>query len=225
MRWQHPTRGYVSPADFIPLAEETGWIIAMGRWALEEACHEAATWPENVSVAVNLSAVQFGNGRLEAEVAAALSQSGLRPARLELEVTETLLLNDDEANTKVLRALRKLGVRIAMDDFGTGYSSLGYLRRFAFDKIKIDQSLMRDLPDGAGGDAIVHAIIGLADSLGISVTAEGVETQKQLDFLRDLGCGQVQGYVFSRPVPAADVPGLLARNLDHDRLRLDQPEA
>ena len=211
IRWQHPTRGLVSPADFIPLAEETGWIVAIGRWALEEACGEAATWPGEVGVAVNLSPLQFGNENFEAEIGTALAQSGLAASRLELEVTETLLLQDNEANIRLLRALRDMGVRIAMDDFGAGYSSLGYLRRFPFDKIKIDQSLIRDLPDGAGGDAITQAIIALAHSLGILVTAEGVETQEQLDFLRQSGCGQVQGYLFSRPVPASDVAALLSR--------------
>ena len=211
IRWQHPVRGLVSPADFIPLAEETGWIIPIGRWVLQEACREAAHWPEKVRVAVNLSPGQFSNPKLEAEIADALSESGLPPGRLELEVTETLLLQDDEANTDLLRALRKLGVHFAMDDFGIGYSSLGYLRRFPFDKIKIDRSLIQDLPDGAGGDAIVHGIIWLARSLGISVTAEGVETQEQLDLLRDQGCSHVQGYLFSPPVPPADVAALLAR--------------
>jgi diguanylate cyclase (GGDEF)-like protein/PAS domain S-box-containing protein len=212
IRWQHPTRGLVSPADFIPLAEETGWIIPIGRWALQEACREAAKLPGDVRVAVNQSAVQFGDVNLEAEISAALAEAGLDATRLELEVTEGLLLQDNEANTKLLRALRKMGVRIAMDDFGTGYSSLGYLRRFPFDKIKIDQSLVRDLPDGASGDAIVHAIIALAHSLGISVTAEGVETEGQLNLLRDSRCGQAQGYLFSRPVPASDVPALLTRD-------------
>ena len=211
IRWQHPDLGLVSPADFIPLAEETGWIVAIGRWALLEACREATRWPAEVRVAVNLSAVQFGDKDLVSDISAALAESGLTADRLELEVTETLLLQDDETNTRLMRALRKMGVRIAMDDFGTGYSSLGYLRRFPFDKIKIDQSLIRDLPDGAGGDAIVQAIIALAHSLGISVTAEGVETRAQLDLLRSSGCEQVQGYLFSRPVPAADVPALLAR--------------
>ncbi len=210
IRWQHPVRGLVSPADFIPLAEERGWIVPIGRWVLQEACRAAATWPEHVRVAVNLSAVQFGNTYLEEEISAALAESGLAATRLELEVTEGLLLQDNEANIRLLRALRKMGVRIAMDDFGTGYSSLGYLRRFPFDKIKIDQSLVRDLPDGGSGNAIVHAIIALAHSLGIQVTAEGVETQEQLELLRDSGCAQAQGYLFSRAVPAADVPRLLA---------------
>jgi diguanylate cyclase (GGDEF)-like protein/PAS domain S-box-containing protein len=211
IRWQHPVRGLVSPADFIPLAEETGWIVPIGCWVLREACREAAKWPGDVRVSVNLSAVQFGQKTLWSEITTALAESGLPADRLELEVTESLLLQDDDANTQLIRALRKMGVRIAMDDFGSGFSSLGYLRRFPFEKIKIDQSLIRDLPDGAGGDAVVHAIIALALSLGISVAAEGVETQAQLEFLRDNGCGQVQGYLFSRPVPPEEVPALLAR--------------
>jgi len=214
IRWQHPTHGLVSPADFIPIAEETGWIVPIGRWALIEACREAAAWPETVSIAVNLSAVQFRGTGLATEVGHALADAGLAPNRLELEVTETLLLSDDDANTTVLRSLRRMGVRIAMDDFGTGYSSLGYLRRFPFDKIKIDQSLIRELPDADGGDAIVQAIIGLGQILGISITAEGVETQAQLDLLRNIGCTQVQGYYFSPPVPAPLVPALLAKCFD-----------
>jgi diguanylate cyclase (GGDEF)-like protein/PAS domain S-box-containing protein len=211
IRWQHPVHGLVSPAEFIPLAEETGWIVPIGRWVLQEACREAATWQGDVRVSVNLSSVQFSQKDLWIEIGAALTESGLAADRLELEVTETLLLQDDEANIELMRALRKMGVRISMDDFGTGYSSLGYLRRFPFDKIKIDQSLIRDLPDGAGGDAIVSAIIALAHSLGMSVTAEGVETQAQLELLRNNGCAQLQGYLFSRPVPATEVPALLAR--------------
>jgi len=211
IRWQHPVHGLVSPAEFIPLAEETGWIVPIGLWALQEACREAATWQSEVRVSVNLSAVQFGHKNLWTEIGAALTEAGLAANRLELEVTETLLLQDDEANIELMRALRKMGVRIAMDDFGTGYSSLGYLRRFPFDKIKIDQSLIRDLPDGAEGDAIVAAIIALAHSLGMSVTAEGVETQAQLELLRNNGCAQLQGYLFSRPVPATEIPALLAQ--------------
>jgi diguanylate cyclase (GGDEF)-like protein len=214
IRWQHPTHGLVSPTDFIPIAEETGWIVPIGRWALIEACREAATWPEAVSVAVNLSAVQFRGTALATEVGHALTNSGLAPNRLELEVTETLLLSDDDANTTLLRSLRRMGVRIAMDDFGTGYSSLGYLRRFPFDKIKIDQSLIRELPDADGGDAIVQAIIGLGQILGISITAEGVETRAQLDLLRRMGCTQVQGYFFSPPVPAPLVQALLNKHFD-----------
>jgi EAL domain-containing protein (putative c-di-GMP-specific phosphodiesterase class I) len=212
IRWQHPLRGLVQPADFIPIAEETGLIVPIGRWALQEACRQAATWPAEISVAVNVSAVQFGAGALGAQIDEALALSGLAPGRLELEVTETLLLQDDDANTRILRALRQRGIRTAMDDFGTGFSSLGYLRRFAFDKIKIDRCLVRDLPDSAGGDAIVHAIIALARSLGIAVTAEGVETQAQLDLLRAQNCAQVQGYLFSRPVPPEAVLELCERS-------------
>ena len=212
IRWQHPLRGLVQPADFIPIAEETGLIVPIGRWALQEACRQAATWPAEIGVAVNVSAVQFGAGALEAQIDEALALSGLAPGRLELEVTETLLLQDDDANTRILRALRQRGIRTAMDDFGTGFSSLGYLRGFAFDKIKIDRCLVRDLPDSAGGDAIVHAIIALARSLGIAVTAEGVETQAQLDLLRAQNCAQVQGYLFSRPVPPEAVLELCERS-------------
>jgi diguanylate cyclase (GGDEF)-like protein len=213
IRWQHPEHGLVSPADFIPLAEESGLIVPIGAWVLRQACMQAATWPEGISVSVNLSAMQFDTGNLEAEISAALRDSGLAPDRLELELTETILLQDDDSKTNALCALRKLGVRIAMDDFGTGYSSLGYLRRFPFDTIKIDQSLVRDLPDGGGGDAIIYAIIGLARSLGISVTAEGVETSAQLDLLRQQGCSHVQGYLFSRPIRGADIPGFITQGL------------
>ena len=211
IRWQHPIRGLIPPADFIPLAEETGLIIPIGRWVIQEACREAANWPEGVKLALNLSTVQFRNTKLVDEIGGALADSGLAADRLELEVTETLLLQDDHATTGALRDLGKLGIHVAMDDFGTGYSSLGYLRRFPFDRIKIDRSLIMGLPDAAGGDAIVHAIIGLAHSLGISVTAEGVETQEQVDLLRDKGCVEAQGYLFSRPVPSSDIAALLAQ--------------
>ncbi len=211
IRWQHPEHGLIPPADFIPIAEETGWIVPIGSWVLREACKEASTWPEGISVAVNFSAVQFEGGNIEADISSALQESGLAPGRLVLELTETILFQDDDSKNQALRALRKLGVRIAMDDFGTGYSSLGYLRRFPFDTIKIDRSFVRGLPDGAGGDAIVYAVIALAQSLGISVTAEGVETQAQFDLLREQGCSQVQGFLFSPAVPASEVPALLVR--------------
>lgn len=214
IRWQHPEHGIVSPADFIPLAEESGWIVPIGNWVLREACRQAATWPAKINVAVNVSVVQFKGGNIEAEIIAALQESGLAPRRLVLELTESTLLQDDDSEYKAIRALRKLGVRISMDDFGTGYSSLGYLRRFPFDTIKIDQSLVRDLPDGGAGDAIVSAIISLSRSLGLSVTAEGVETQTQFELLRKLGCGHVQGYLFSRPVQASELPALLAKRFD-----------
>jgi diguanylate cyclase (GGDEF)-like protein/PAS domain S-box-containing protein len=212
LRWQHPQRGTIAPDEFIPLAEESGWIVKFGQWALLQACNEARDWPDGISVSVNLSVVQFGVGHLEDDVATALDHSGLAPHRLELEVTESLLLQDREANAAILRALRRTGVRIAMDDFGTGYSSLSYLRRFRFDKIKLDKSFVTGLPDGDVGDAIVEAVVGLGRGLGMVVTAEGVETRAQLDFLCAQGCTQVQGFLFSPPVPAGDIPALLDRD-------------
>ena len=209
LRWQHPERGLVSPAVFIPMAEEIGLIGAIGGWVLRTACAEAATWPGNVRVAVNLSPVQFRDRSLPALVADALADSGLAPQRLELEITESLLLSDDEAVLSMLHEMRAMGARISMDDFGTGYSSLSYLRRFPFDKIKIDQSFVRGLSDEADCAAIVRAVVGLGRSLGMAVNAEGVETAAQLAALRAEGCGEVQGYLFSRPRPARDVRAML----------------
>ena len=212
LRWQHPQRGLILPGDFIAVAEETGWVDAFGRWALRRACLQATTWPHDIRVAVNLSVLQFGRGLLERDVAAALAEAGLPADRLELEVTETLLLRATDANSATLAGLRAMGVRLALDDFGTGYSSLAYLRRFPFDKIKVDRSLVSDLPDGDGGDSIVRAIVGLGRSLDIPVTAEGVERPEQLAFLSETGCAQAQGFLFSRPVPAAQIAGLLDRS-------------
>jgi len=209
LRWNHPQRGRVAPDEFIPLAEETGQIVPLGCWALLQACRDAAGWPAAIKVAVNLSAVQFKGAGLVAAVAHALASSGLEPERLELEITETALLHDSAVTLGILRELRALGVRIAMDDFGTGYSSLGYLRSFPFDKIKIDQCFVRDIETSADCKAIVRAVTGLGQSLGIATTAEGVETWEQLDQVRAEGCEEVQGYVFSRPVPAADVLAVL----------------
>ena len=202
LRWRHPQRGLVSPADFIPLAEETGVILGIGQWALRQACCEAAGWPGDITVAVNLSPVQFRSPDLVNKVADALSDSGLAAARLQLEITESVLLQDSEANLMVLHALRRLGVKISMDDFGTGYSSLGYLRRFPFDKIKIDRSFVGDLPDAAGARAIVRAVLGLSRSLGMTTTAEGIETAEQLSCLRMKGCEEGQGFLFGRPMSA-----------------------
>ncbi len=204
LRWNHPGRGLVSPVEFIPLAEEVGLIPAIGRWALRRACADAVLWPANLKVAVNLSPLQFRPG-LAAEVADALETSGLPARRLELEITESLLLQDDEAVLATLHRIRALGVRIAMDDFGTGYSSLGYLRRFPFDKIKIDQSFVRGMIDQADCMAIVRAVIGLGRSLGISINAEGVETTAQHQALLREGCDELQGFLFSRPQPASEV--------------------
>ncbi len=204
LRWRHPTRGPVSPAEFIPLAEETGLIREIGAWVLMRACADAAGWPDGTTVAVNLSPVQFREGDLLAEVGRALAASGLPARRLELEITESVLLRDDLANLSVLEELHRLGVRIAMDDFGTGYSSLSYLRRFPFDKIKIDQSFVRNLSDGPENVAVVRAAIGLGRALGMTVLAEGVETAVERDILIAEGCHELQGYLFGRPVPLGD---------------------
>ena len=209
LRWNHPERGRVPPAEFVPLAEETGLIVQLGAWVLQQACLAAARWPEPVRVAVNLSAVQFQTSGVVPAVASALALSGLRPERLELEITETVLLHDARAAIAILRELRAIGVRIAMDDFGTGYSSLGYLRSFPFDKIKIDQCFVRDIGSSEDCRAIVRAVTGLGLSLGIATTAEGVETLEQLAQVRAEGCQEVQGYFFSRPVPAAEVMAVL----------------
>jgi diguanylate cyclase (GGDEF)-like protein/PAS domain S-box-containing protein len=209
LRWRNPVRGMVPPADFIPLAEEIGLITPIGEWVLRQACAEAANWPSNIRVAVNLSAVQFKGNKLAAVVASALAASGLPAERLELEITESVLLRNSEANLTTLHQLRALGVRISMDDFGTGYSSLSYLRSFPFDKIKIDQSFIREMGDNSGDAAIVSAVTGLGTSLGISTTAEGVETADQLERLKNEGCTEVQGYFLGRPMPAQDVHRLL----------------
>jgi diguanylate cyclase (GGDEF)-like protein/PAS domain S-box-containing protein len=211
-RWNHPIRGMIQPPDFIPLAEQTRLIVPIGDWVLRTACSEAAGWSRKIRIAVNLSAVQFKNRKLVESVQAALSESGLAPDRLELEITETILLHDYEGTLATLRALRNLGVQISMDDFGTGYSSLSYLQSFPFDKIKIDQSFIRELANREESMAIVRAITGLGKSLGISTTAEGVETREQLRLLRAEGCTEVQGYLFSPPCPAAEVETLLLRN-------------
>jgi diguanylate cyclase (GGDEF)-like protein len=209
LRWDHPERGLISPADFIPVAEETGMISPIGEWVLKQACKVAATWPEHVRIAVNLSAAQFKSRALVNHVVTALEEAGLDARRLELEVTESLLLADTEVTLQTLHKLRELGVRISMDDFGTGYSSLSYLRSFPFDKIKIDRSFM----DGLGPDddsmAIIRAVIGLGQSLGMSTTAEGIETEDQLKAVRDQGCNEVQGFLFSPPLPASGVAALL----------------
>ena len=211
IRWMHPTRGRVSPADFIPIAEETGLIVPLGEWILNSACDEAARWDRPLTVAVNLSSVQFKDRGLVAKVETALARSGLNPSRLELEITESVLLLDDEQNMKALHGLRQMGVRIALDDFGTGYSSLSYLRSFPFDKIKIDQSFIRDLGVTKDAQAIIRAVIMLGHSLGITITAEGVETVAQLALLRAEGCNQLQGYLFSPPSSSAYIQGLIER--------------
>jgi len=217
MRWQHPERGMVPPSDFIPVAEEMGLIVQLGEWALRQACAEATEWPDEVCVSVNLSPLQFSKGNLVSSVMSALASAGLPASRLELEITESVLLEKSERNITILNQLRDLGVRISMDDFGTGYSSIGYLRSFPFDKIKIDQSFVRDLLVDEGSLAIVRAIAGLGVSFGMITTAEGVETEEQMRCLNLEGCIEVQGYLYSRPVPADEIAGGLA-SLNNRRL-------
>jgi diguanylate cyclase (GGDEF)-like protein len=200
LRWPHPERGMISPAAFIPVAEETGLIVTIGAWVLRQACAEAVRWPDGLRLAVNISGVQFKNRNLVQTVRAALDQSGLPAHRLELEITETALLTNKADTLSMLDELHEMGIHIAMDDFGTGYSSLSYLRSFPFDTIKIDQSFVRDLSEHADSRAIVRAVVALANSLGMSTTAEGVETAEQLAQLQREGCDTVQGYFFSRPI-------------------------
>jgi diguanylate cyclase (GGDEF)-like protein len=211
LRWRHPEKGMISPAEFIPVAEDIGLIVSLGEWVLREACSEAVKWPSEIKVAVNLSPVQFRSRNLVQVVISALAQSGLSPKRLELEITETVFLAETETNLAILHQLRELGVSISMDDFGTGYSSLSYLRSFPFDKIKIDRSFVKDLAQRSDCVAIVRAISGLGRSLNITTTAEGVETVDQLDWLRAEGCNEVQGFLFSAAKPAAEVAQLLSR--------------
>ncbi|MGT2481973.1 putative bifunctional diguanylate cyclase/phosphodiesterase [Methylobacterium oryzae CBMB20] len=208
LRWKHPVRGFVSPGEFIPLAEETGVIIPLGEWILREACRIAAGWPGDVRIAVNLSPRQFRHSDLTQLVRSALRTSGLAAARLELEVTESVFLEATPAINATLSKLREMGVRLSLDDFGTGYSSLSYLRRIAFDKIKIDQSFVRDLPQERSAAAIVNAIIDMATSLDMTITAEGVETDAQRVCLLEQGCHEFQGYLFSKPLPAEQAAAL-----------------
>ena len=210
LRWRHPERGIISPVEFIPVAEDIGLIAALGEWVVEQACLEAASWPEGIKVAVNLSPVQFRFRGLVQSVGRALLQSGLPSNRLELEITESVLLQDNDMTIATLHQLRRLGVRIAMDDFGTGYSSLSYLRSFPFDKIKIDQSFVRELSSRADCLAIVQSIASLGANLGMSTVAEGVETEDQFQQIRAAGCTEVQGYYFGRPKPTHELVHTLA---------------
>jgi len=209
VRWRHPQRGMISPAEFIPIAEDTGLINQLGEWVLTTACMEAAAWPNDIRLAVNVSPVQFKSGTLALKVIAALAASGLAASRLELEITEAVLIRDDDVALAVLHQLRAIGVRIALDDFGTGYSSLSYLQRFPFDKIKIDRCFVTDIGTPEGSASIVEAVVNIAAARRITTTAEGVETEQQRQLLRALGCSEMQGYLFSAPKPAADVRQLL----------------
>jgi diguanylate cyclase (GGDEF)-like protein len=209
LRWRHPERGMISPAEFIPIAEDSGLINQLGLWVLNTACAEAATWPDHVRVAVNVSPVQFRTPSLALNVAAALAACGLSASRLELEITEAVLIRDDEAALDMLHQLRKLGVRIALDDFGTGYSSLSYLQRFPFDKIKIDRAFIKDIAGPGASSSIVQAVVNIAAASDMTTTAEGVETEQQRNLLYILGCTEMQGYLFSPAIPAVDVRRLL----------------
>jgi diguanylate cyclase (GGDEF)-like protein len=205
IRWNHPDKGLIAPASFIPLAEEIGFIVPLGEWVIRQACATAALWPDNFRIAVNVSAAQFRSPRLVQVIVTALANSGLRPTQLEIEITETVLLHQKETALAVLHQLRALGVRIAMDDFGTGYSSLSYLQCFPFDKIKIDRSFVADIAENANSLNIVRAVAALAGGLGMTATAEGVETHEQLDRITSEGCTEMQGFLFSRPLPAREI--------------------
>lgn len=217
IRWKHPQRGLVSPAEFIPLAEETGLVIPIGEWVLREACRQASTWPGDVSVAVNVSPKQFVASSLASTVISTLAASGLAPHRLELEITENVFIADVETTLATLHGLRDLGVRIALDDFGTGYSSLSYLRSFPFDKVKIDRSFVEDLGTSRNGHAVIRAITTLADALGMQTLAEGVEDIAQFEVLRREGCQNIQGFLFSKPVSAREVEGMILDGTHYQR--------
>jgi predicted signal transduction protein with EAL and GGDEF domain len=214
VRWNHPSAGMISPADFIPLAEEIGLITPLGDWVLREACLQAVQWPSHIRLAVNLSPAQFRGRHLVSSVISALAHSGLEASRLELEITESVLLQNNADNLAILHDLKGMGVRISMDDFGTGYSSLSYLRSFPFDKIKIDQTFVRDILHDPDAIAIIRAVMDMGASLGIVTTAEGVESDEQLDELRRQGCQEIQGYLISRPAPAAQIAALLGAGAD-----------
>jgi diguanylate cyclase (GGDEF)-like protein len=218
LRWNHPVRGLVGPDTFIPVAEESGLITRIGDWVIRTACEEAATWPEDITLAINISPAQFRNENLISVVTHALATSGLAAERLELEITEAILLEQTEATLDTLNRLRDFGIRIAMDDFGTGYSSLSYLQKFPFDKIKIDGSFVNALSDAPESTAVIRAVTGLASSFRMVTTAEGVETEEQLALIRSLGCTEMQGYLFSKARSAPELAELLAE-------QSDQPQA
>jgi EAL domain-containing protein (putative c-di-GMP-specific phosphodiesterase class I) len=216
LRWQHPERGLMEPAQFMPIAESTGLIVPIGEWAIEEACRQAAGWRDArgpgqppLTVSVNISPRQIARSKLAASITRILNRTGLEPGLLDLEITESVLLDDVEASTKALRELKAIGVRIVLDDFGTGYASLSYLKRFTIDALKIDRSFVDGLGRDPENGAIVNAVLGMARALDVGVTAEGVETRDQLARLRASGCAFAQGYLFSEPIPGDDVPELV----------------
>jgi EAL domain-containing protein (putative c-di-GMP-specific phosphodiesterase class I) len=211
LRWNHPIRGMISPAEFIPIAEETGLICQIGDWVLATACAEATNWSPSIKIAVNVSPIQFRSHAFSLKVANALAATGLSANRLELEITEAVLIRDDEAALAMLQHLRAIGVRIVLDDFGTGYSSLSYLQRFPFDKIKIDRCFVNDIAEAEGSSSIVQAVINIASARNMTTTAEGVETEQQREVLAHLGCTEMQGYLFSQARPVAEIRMLLSR--------------
>jgi EAL domain-containing protein (putative c-di-GMP-specific phosphodiesterase class I) len=214
LRWNHKELGAVSPGRFIPLAEETGLILPIGEMVLRQACMDAVKWQQSgckLPVSVNVSSMQFRRGDMPAIIQSVLQSTGLQAGNLILELTESLLMENAQTNIDMLRAIKLLGVRLSMDDFGTGYSSLSYLKRFPLDELKIDQVFVRDLPDDPGNAAIVGSVISMARGLGLTVTAEGVETPEQMNFLKMHGCDQFQGYLFSRPLPMSEFTALLAQ--------------
>jgi diguanylate cyclase (GGDEF)-like protein len=211
MRWRHPAKGLISPIDFIPVAEETGLIVPIGAWAIKTACLQVKTWSEDLKVAVNVSSMQFKSGNLVATVRNILADTDFPPERLELEITESVLMQESQATIDILNQLRALGIKIAMDDFGTGFSSLSYLRSFPLDKIKIDRSFVKDLGVSSGNEVIIRSIIEIAKTLNMTTTAEGVETRQQLIQLRDLGCDDAQGYFLSKPLAIDQLRDFIAR--------------
>jgi EAL domain-containing protein (putative c-di-GMP-specific phosphodiesterase class I) len=214
LRWRHPERGMISPAEFIPVAEDTGLINELGEWVLRTACAEAASWPDHIRIAVNVSPVQLKCQTLALKIIGALAASGLPASRLEIEITEAVLIRDEEAALAILHQLRTIGVRIALDDFGTGYSSLSYLKRFPFDKIKIDRCFISDIAEIDGSSAIVQAVVNIAAARNMTTTAEGVETLEQQELLRTLGCTEMQGYLFSAAKPGPEVRKLFGPRRD-----------
>jgi diguanylate cyclase (GGDEF)-like protein len=227
LRWMHPSRGLISPTQFIPIAEDTGLITQIGEWVLRTACRDAARWPDNIRVAVNVSPIQFANPALPGTVMSALAGAGLSSSRLELEITESVFLNDDADTDAMFARLKAVGVRLALDDFGTGYSSLGYLRKAPFDKIKIDQSFVRGAAiQGNRNSAIIKSIVSLAEALSMDTTAEGAETHDELDLIRQLGCSHVQGYIYGKPMPASEIMAQLAikgTHIEPDGYRSSRP--
>jgi len=214
VRWEHPRRGLLGPDVFIPIAEETGLILPLSNWVLHAACQAAAGWPEDVMISVNLSSTEFQRGHLVARVKAVLVETGLNPARLELELTESVMLNDEKIALDTMQGLKALGVRLLMDDFGTGYSSLSYLRSFPFDGLKIDRSFVGGLTASGGDQSIIQAIVGLGRALSLTVTAEGVETLDQLKALKDVQCDEAQGFYLSVPVNAQAISALITGRND-----------